>query len=221
MPDWRTYVRANLGSLSMRRAEEQQVVCELAEHLEEHCLMLCANGSPEEVAIAKTCAQAGDWEELRRGIVSAKQEGNMQERVKQIWIPGLATLFSSYILLAVLQWAGTRPWISHPGEPRQIFFYTPWLMALPFIGAAGAYLSRRANGARWQVYFAASLPVLALGAFFLLLIPLMFVTDRQVPLSVKGTAFLALMANWIILPGAALCIGVALQRLLNRKTIVN
>jgi len=65
----------------------------------------------------------------------------MQNRVSQIWIPGLVTLFSAYVSLALMQFAGLRVMISHPGEPRGIVLYLPWMLSLPLIGAIGAYLS--------------------------------------------------------------------------------
>jgi len=103
MPDWHAHVRDHLGSLCRAQAEEEEVTDELAGHLEECYVALRANGIPEEEAFAQTCARAGKWEELRRGIVSAKQEGTMSVRVRQIWVPGLVTLLSSYIVLALLQ----------------------------------------------------------------------------------------------------------------------
>ncbi len=218
MPDWRAYVRDHLGSPCHARAEKEEVVSELAGHLEECYAALHTKGMPEEAALSETCARAGNWEELRRGIISAMEEGTMHDRVKQIWVPGLVTLLSSYIVLALLQWAGTRPMISHPGEPRGVVFYLPWLFLLPLIGAVGAYLSRRAQGHGWRVYLAASLPALALGAIFLLLFALAFALDRHVPLQVKGTTLVAMMGGWVVLPGIALCAGVALQGLRKRQS---
>jgi len=218
MPDWRAHVRDHLGSLRHVRAEEEEVVCELAGHLEECYAALRAKGMPEEEAFSETCARAGNWEELRSGIVSAIEEGTMNDRVKQIWVPGLVTLLSSYVVLTLFQRIGVRPMVLHPGEPRGVVLYLPWLFLLPLIGAVGAYLSRRALADGWRVYLAASLPALALGAFFLLLFPLAFALDRQVPLHIKGTALVAMMVGWVALPGIALCLGVALQGLSKRRT---
>lgn len=219
MPDWRAFVEAHLGSLDGARAGEEQVG-ELAGHLEECYAALRAKGMPQREALTQTCAQVGNWKELRRGIIAANQEGTMHDRVRQIWVPGLVTLLSSYILLSFLYRAGSRPMVSHPGEPRAVVFYLPWLLLLPLIGAVGAYMSRRAQGVGWRVYLAASLPALALGALFLLLFPLSFVLDRQVPLQIKGTALVAMMVGWVVLPGIALCMGVALQGLRKRQTAV-
>ena len=213
MPDWLAYVNGRLGRLSLPEVESAQVREELAAHLEDTYLSLRAQGVSESDAVRLACDQVPSWLELRRDILSAKLEAFMQNRVSQIWIPGLVTLFSAYVLLALMQFAGLRVMISHPGEPRGIVLYLPWMLSLPLIGAIGAYLSRRAQATGWRVYFAASLPALALGVFFLLLFPLAFLIDPQVYLSIKETALAAAIVNWVILPGFALCLGVALQSL--------
>jgi hypothetical protein len=213
MLDWLAYVNHRLSRLPLSEAEALQVMEELAAHLEDDYLSLRAQGVSESEAVRLACAQVSSWRELRRDILSAKLEGFMQNRVSQLWIPGLVTLFSAYALLALMQFAGLRAMTSHPGEPRGIVLYLPWILSLPLIGAVGAYLSRRAQATGWRVYFAASLPALALGVFFLLILPWSFVVDPQVPLHTKGTALAALMVSWVILPGFALCLGVALQSL--------
>jgi hypothetical protein len=213
MPDWLAYVNHRLGRLPLSEAEALQVREELAEHLEDTHLSLRAQGVPESEAVRLTCDQVSSWQELRRDILSAKSEAFMQNRVSQLWIPGLVTLFSAYVLLALMQFAGLRAMTSHPGEPRGIVLYLPWMLSLPLIGAIGAYLSRRAQATGWRVYFAVSFPALVLGAFFLLLFPLAFLLDPQVSLSIKATALAAAIVNWVVLPGIALCLGVALQSL--------
>jgi hypothetical protein len=213
MPDWLAYVNERLGRLPLSDDERWQLIDEFAGHLEEFHLALRAQGLSKEEALRLTAAQVADWNAFRRKVLVAKQEALMHNRVKQIWIPGLVTLFSAYVLLALMQFAGLRAMTSHPGEPRGIVLYLPWMLSLPLIGAIGAYLSRRAQTTGWRVYLAVSFPALALGAFFLLLFPLAFLIDPQVSLSIKATALAAAIVNWVILPGFALCLGVALQRL--------
>lgn len=213
MPDWLAYVNHRLGRLTLPEVEASQVKEELAMHLEDTYLSLLAQGISESEAVRLTSDQVSSWQELRRNILAAKSEAFMHNRVRQIWIPGLVTLFSAYVLLALMQFAGLRAMTSHPGEPRGIVLYLPWILSLPLIGAIGAYLSRRAQATGWRVYFAASLPALALGVLFLLILPWSFVVDPQVLLHTKETALAGLMVSWVILPGFALCLGVALQSL--------
>jgi hypothetical protein len=217
MHDWHAYARDHLGPLCLSPADEEQVALELAGHLEEFYAVLRAKGMPDEEAFSEACALAGNWDELRKGIVAAVQEESMHDRIKQIWVPALVTVFSSYLALALLQWAGTRSLLSHSGEPRGVVFYLPWLLLLPLVGAVGGYLSRRAQGEGWRVYLAASFPALVLGGLFLILFSLVFAHNPQ-GLHTKATALVTMIVGWVVLPGIALCTGVALQGLRKRQS---
>jgi len=211
MRDWRGYVEERLGSLRIAHGEAEDVAAELIEHLEECYSVLCSKGLPEKEAYAQTCARAGSWKELRRRVNSAKRAGTMTDRVKQIWIPSLVTLLASFIGMAVVLRAGIEPI-----QPRGVILYLPWLLALPLIGAAGAYLSRRAEASRWRVYFAGAFPALAIAAIFLVTFPFAFFVDSRVVPGFQFSALAAMTVSWVILPLIALCTGVALEGV--RKT---
>ncbi len=213
MRDCLAYVNNHLRRLPLSEAESLQVKEELAAHLEDAYLSLRAQDVSERDAARLVCEQVPSWQQLHRDILAAKLEAFMQNRIAQLWIPGLVTLFSAYVLLALMQYAGLRAMTFHPGEPRGIVFYPLWLLSLPLIGAVGAYLSRRARATGWRVYLAVSFPALALGVLFLLIFPWSFVVDPQVSLHIKGAALAALMVGWVVLPGLALSLGVALQSL--------
>jgi hypothetical protein len=211
MRDWRAYVEERLGSLRIAQGEAEDVAAELTEHLEECYSVLCGQGLPEKEAYTQTCARAGSWEELRRRVNSAKREGTMTDRVRQIWIPSLVTLLASFMGMAVVLRAGIQPI-----QPRGVILYLPWLLALPLIGAAGGYLSRRAQAGRWRVYLAGAFPALAIAAIFLVTFPFAFFVDSRVVPGFKFSALAAMTVSWVILPGIALCMGVALEGV--RKT---
>jgi hypothetical protein len=213
MTDWSAYIREHLHSAPGELAGSSEVVGELAGHLEECYAALLARGVSEEEAFSRTCAQTGNWEELCRGIVSAKEEGMMHDRVRQIWVPSLVTLLSAWGILALLIWSGTRPVVSHPGDPRGLILYVPWLFLLPFVGAAGGYLSRRAQGGGRRAYVAGLFPALAMGAVLMLVSPFAFVINSQVVPAFKIASLAAMTLSWVILPGVALSAGVALQGL--------
>jgi DNA-binding MarR family transcriptional regulator len=202
--------------LGVARVKQEEVVAELAARLEEYYSSLRSAGMAEEDVFLQTCARAGNWKELRHELALAQREGTIDERVKQIWIRSLVTLPSAWVALALLIWAGTRPVILHPGGARSVTSYIPWLLGLPLIGAAGGYLSRRAHGTEWRAYLAGTFPAVAIAAIFLLIFPFAFVIDPQVVPEFKLSALAAMTLSWVILPGTALCIGVALQSL--RKT---
>lgn len=234
MRDWRAYVEGQLGALRLERAEADEVVRELAGHLEECYEALRAQGVGEEEAFSQACAEAGNWAQLRRGVISAK-EGRMSDRVKQIWLPSLVTLSVGWAVLGMAIWSGTPPliweswhaarrgvvlWASAGGwtaAPPLVILYWPWLVSLPFIGAAGAYLSRRAKATGWRVYLSGAFPVLAVAVVFAVTFPFAFVVDTQVAPFFKVTSMLANVVSWILLPGIALWLGIVLQGWLGER----
>ena len=211
MRDWRAYVRKHLELSRLEQADAEEVVDELAGHLEEYYEELRAQGLTEQEGYEWTCEQAGSWDQLQREVISARKEGAMNDRVKQMWIPSLLTLFTAWTILAVLIWVGIRPLIWHEGSPWSAVLYVPWLMLLPFVGAAGAYLSRRAQWTGWRVYLAGAFPALAMGCVILMILPFSFIVDPLVVPGLRLASVAAGAVNWVVLPGIALCLGVALE----------
>jgi hypothetical protein len=215
MRDWRAYVNERLSSAPI--SQRDHVVDELAAHLEECYLALCAQGLSDEDACAWTCAKAGDWDHLRKEVTLAKREGTMNDRVKQIWIPSVTTLFVGWAALGLIIWSGIQPLTGdwwHTGQTGAILYvHWPWLMILPFVGAVGAYMSRRAEGSGWRVYVSGAFPVLGTAVVFAVTFPFAFLVDVRVVPFFKVTSLLAGMISWVVLPGIALCIGIALEGL--------
>ncbi len=207
MPDWLAYVNERLDRLSLPETESLQVREELAAHLEDMYLSLRAQGLSESDAVRLACDQVSSWQEVRRAILAAKSEAFMQNRVKQLWVPGLVTLFGAAALLAVLQILGFRPFVIHPGQPSSIFLDVPWLLSLPLFGALGAYLSVRARAAGLAVHCASLFPVLVTAAAFLVIILASLILDRHVSLRIMTTAFAASVLNGVLLPGFFLLLG--------------
>jgi len=225
MRDWRAYVEGRLGTLRLERTEADEVVRELAGHLEECYEALRAQGVSEEAAFSRAGAEAGNWAELRRGVILVK-EGRMSDRVKQIWIPSLVTL-SGWAVLGVVIWSPLM-WESWNAArrgvilfPPLVILYWPWLLSLIFIGAAGAYLSRRAKATGWRVYLSGAFPVLTVGVVFAVTFPFAFVVDAQVAPFFKITSMLANVVSWIVLPGIALWLGVVVEGMLRQKRVAD
>jgi hypothetical protein len=214
--DWNTYALAHLSSLRLATANKKAVALELGEHLEEFYAALRSRGVPEEQAFLQTCAQAGNWEELCDGIFAANKEVTMLDRIKQIWGPAAVTFIFGYAALMILDAARIRGVMSRAHEPRSLAYYLPWLLLLLPIGAAGAYMSRYARGDGWRVYLATSFPVLVFAGVLLILIATVAATDPQ-RLAANPKALVLLLANWVALPGLALCSGAALQGLLGTQ----
>ena len=133
----------------------------------------------------------------------------MKDRVRQIWLPSLITLFTSWTLLALLMCAGTRPVAAwHGGEPRSAVFYVPWLLLLPLIGAfaricVAAENPREVGGASMCRSISRDSHRGDSRARFGFLPSLLI--GRSAP-DFKFASLLANTVSWVIVPGIVLCL---------------
>src|SRR6266480_1890972 len=151
MPDWREIVSKGLSGLKLGAGEKEEVHAELAAHLEESYESLRTKGFPEQAAVQQTLAQVTDWQDLRRKIQLARtvKENLMNDRARQLWLPGILTFMLSTGTLALLQIFGPKPWVvALRGVLPVGLMYVPWLLSLPLVGAMGAFLSYRAGGSQ-------------------------------------------------------------------------
>src|SRR6266849_4185758 len=171
--DWEELVRAKLAGLAIEPREKREVIEELAAHLDETYEELRGRGFTEEDAAQRALREVKDWHDLRRRIQTARRKENiMNDRVRQLWLPGLLTFVLSMGLLALVQKFGPRPIVLDldKGTPV-LMFYTSWLLTLPLAGAMGALLSKRAGGSPRILAISSVFPVLPFGVVFLVAIP--------------------------------------------------
>ncbi|PYU50782.1 MAG: hypothetical protein DMG48_12780 [Acidobacteria bacterium] len=217
MPDWQELVRKRLSGLKLGSAEREEVHAELAVHLEESYESLRTKGLPEQAAMQQTLAQVADWQDLRREIQIARtvKENLMNDRVRQLWLPGLLTFALSMGLLELVQKFGARPIVLDldKGTPV-LMFYTPWLLALPLAGALGAYLSKRAGGSARIVLASSIFPVLPFGVVFMIAGPVGLVISHSLAHHIVTAAFFSMSVGWVLAPGIALLVGGFLMQLL-------
>jgi hypothetical protein len=163
-PDWKPLVREHMPNLKLDSAQREEIVAELASHLEEVYEGCCAEGLHPAEALSRSL-QKINWRRLARRVESAKRkEGSMNSRSRQFWLPALVSLsISEGVLLGVSVIVGSHSQLLMAG-PKMI--YLPWLFSLPVAGGVGAYLSRRAGGERKSL-LAASLFPAAVGLGFI------------------------------------------------------
>jgi hypothetical protein len=232
MPDHHGLLKNCLGELGLAPRREKEILCELADHLEDHAAALEAGGITNEEAFQKAVRGVEDWPKFREEIYRAETEEatmnyQVTYRTKVLWLPALGALTLSSILLALFQFFGLVPrfyWLSRTEMSMQPFFtvYLPWLIALPLIGAVAAFWSQRAGGkAIHRLLAALALPIGMLGVFLIgpfiglliyMLIPLFAKGPRHtlvpptlhVPLMV---GVVAMLVSWVLLPAVGLLLG--------------
>jgi hypothetical protein len=179
MPDWEKLVSQRLAQLALDEGERQEVIAELAGHLEEIYESLRQRGASEDEAIRGALLEVENWKHLQQEIyVARSREDIMNARTARFWLPSIVTLGLSVITLVGFALVGLKPgpfgshlpnheiWWARLIGPADsgasmINEYTVWLMALPFIGAIGAYLSSRAGGRLAEIVISAVFPALA------------------------------------------------------------
>ena len=217
MVDWREEARRKLANSKLSAGEREEISRELAGYLEDLCSDASARGldhsaAAQTGATQQAAAELHEDRHLGANLYRARKENNMNDRTKRFWLPGITVLFASAIALAVLQIAGFRPYIAaHFGgvnsfSPVMINF--PWLCSLPILGALGAYWSRRAGSSRLVRATVGLFPALVWLAVFLVILPVAFAVGDIRGDAAFLPAFFGAVLSWVIIPGAALLIGV-------------
>jgi hypothetical protein len=159
MPDFEKLLRQRLGSWSCPGRED--VVQELAAHLEDRFQELLREGMAPDNAALAAFEIVEDWRELRTKIAAARR-GTMTERARCILIPGAVAL-----LIAVLAERLLWP-MAATGRLSELAVV--WVMLIApnlFAGASGAAISLYAGGSRRHRIWAAGIPVLSALSLFM------------------------------------------------------
>lgn len=111
MPDWKKLVEERLSALNLAPGAKDEVIAELAAHLEDASAAGPDPTGPENPVLADV-----PWQEMARAIERTKrEEAKMNRRTKTMWLPLIAILFTAGLVLlfmnraAILQrviWAG-------------------------------------------------------------------------------------------------------------------
>ncbi len=205
MPNWTELLRERLDLGGLSPQQQEETVAELAGHLDELFDEYRAQGLNESDAVARTLGEVPDWRALAKTIQSAKrEEGNMNNRTKHFWLPGLVSLTAANLILMILIRLGLQPHVYNMRQTAMTVYF-PWLAALPLCGALGAYLSRRTGGGRFARVAAGLFPAGIFLAIFgvILLVSSILGTNRFFRLSALAIA----VGVWTLLPGASLLLG--------------
>lgn len=138
----------------------------------------------------------------------------MNHRTKTLWLPALISLTAAMIFMMVSTLIALQPQFlaglfvnvhtTTPSTNYPVAAYIPWLLLLPFCGAAGAYLSRRAGGQCSARLSAGLFPWLALFG----LIGFLTLIGQIVPFQHEWVRFVTGLLLVSVPPGIALFLGV-------------
>ncbi len=221
MPDFAGLVRLRMGRFASTAGDE--VVCELADHLEDLYGELLSKGLTPAEAEREALSWAGDWKRLERGIEVARKE-KVMERMPKILLPGAVALLVSAVGQKELWKLGLGPTmtfhyyngiVSESGWPGYSLHWdnAPWLLVLVASGALAAWLCRWMGGNWRQRLWAAEFPVLAMLAIVVMVmvvgLPLEYFHGSLAPAPIWLNALLSFLLMNMLLPGLALLVGAA------------
>lgn len=186
--------------------QQEEIVSELAVHLEDLYQEQLAAGLDEPRAMQQVLSAASDWNLLANRIERAKRQGGIvNSRTRQFWIPAIISLTASMGWMMLLQIASaklTPPW-RHSG--LDIVPYAIWFITLPLIGGVSGRLSDRAGSRRTARIAAVTFPSIVMSALWIVLLAVVLARRSPQPFQTLNFAYGFML--WVIAPAAALLAG--------------
>ena len=208
MHDWQKLLREKLVAVAMSRSQRENLVAELATHLEDLRAELLDSGVAEPELTAQCLQQLNDGQQIAAAATRSQiWEGAMNRRTRTLWLPGLVTLTMASVSLMVIQlFTFSRPRV-HWVDGGAVAVGMVWLFSLLPCGALGAYLSGRAGGSRSSSMAASLFPSLIMLAVFCLVLPIGIFVERNLYIIHHPGYFGLALLVWTVAPGTALLLG--------------
>jgi len=207
MPDWKSLVRERLSSRNSPHCVNNDVIAELAAHLEETYEEARLRNLDEPEASDLALQEVADWHVLAAQIRRAKsEEDSVNDRTKGLWLPAMVNLIVAPGLLMIIQKLAVQPRVLWIGDMAMVLYFQ-WLVALPVFGAFSALLAKRAHTRFVTRLIVGLSPALAVLGAFALVLPVSLVIDRQALRHFPFAYFALTICNWVVLPAFALLLG--------------
>ena len=204
MPDWKELVREKAGKLHLSVELRDEIIHELAAHLEDSYEQLRASGLSEARAMEMVWSQNPGWQQMMKKIERAKRkEGIMNSRTKQLWLPAFICLVTSMLLMMAFEIIGAKFYMPWTHATWAWVPYAVWIITLPVIGAITGFLSRRAGSTRATRVLVALFPPIVVTLICLFLLGL--VIAHGLPVYILGLSFV--LSRMVLIPGIALLAG--------------
>ena len=205
MPDWNNLIRERLGSLKLPPAVRNEVIEELAAHLEDVYEGYIAAGIGPSEATRLALSEVDSRRPLAREIERSKQESVMNDRTKQLWIPALISLGASMIWLMVIAIIADKLHLEWKYANVAFLPYAIWIISLPLIGAVTGRLSYRAGSSRSVRFMAVAFPSLVMLVLWLGIV--VSLLARKTPQTIHAMGLGIGLLAWVVVPGIALLLG--------------
>ena len=208
MPDWEQLVRDRLPLPKLPGQTREEIISELASHLEEIYQQNVVRLANEHDAVEHTLREAGDWSVLAENIANITGKRKLMNlRTRALWLPALATLLAASLFLRLLTEISLEPRFLVRLTGLGPWFYSCWLLANLLFGSLGAFLSGRAGGSRRERLVAGVFPALVMFGLCAVAIPVSVAVDRN-PVVLHHPWYLAVgVVVWVVAPGTALLLG--------------
>ncbi len=210
MTDWTPKVRQMLELGKLPIEEKEQIIAEVIAHLEDLYEQYRMEGLDESEAAKQAFIEVKDWHGFATDIQHARRtEGNLNNRVKNLWLPGLGSIVAAQLLPKLLFIVLMRLGVSFSAlGTRGTFFIALAVMIVS--GALGAFLSMIAGGDLRDRLLSALFPVivLAVAAFGPGVPNWLLIWIPSLAAQLSRTPVLALVDGFTVLIYAAtLCVG--------------
>ena len=133
----------------------------------------------------------------------------MNQRTRTFWLPAFITISAWVLFEAILAQTsyGPRMIVGHP--KMMLLIWPVWLAGQPFLGAIGAYASRRAGGTRAARLAAGLFPMFVTfaGMSAACLLILIAILHGRIPGHIDLVSAGRIALGVIIIPGLALFVG--------------
>lgn len=212
MIDFEETVRQHCSRLRLPDELREEVVTEIAEHLELLYSELRESGVAETEAQRQVLESVGDWNLLLKRIQRSKENG-MRDRFRRLWLPATATGFVAYAgQMIVGRMFGMPLSIKIDGN----YYVYSWqlLFLLVVAGAVGAYWSRHVGGGLRERFLVALAPSEIMGVVIAIVSPIgmtleAFLTHR-LPYALSHPGTLLMGIGWpILFPAVPTLLGAA------------
>jgi len=221
-PDWPALVAERVGHIRLDAGVAHAMLRELSEHVHDRYEELLATGRSPDEAMALALDEIGPGGTLGRKITHAREDMFTTTPFKrQILWPGVVALvlsgLATWFHFAVRQvFPGGHSYyiwpLRHNGvEYSAVVFFWPFLLAMPFVGAASAWLARRGGASTMQRLLVATSPALLNIVLFVLAAAVQtgrFVAKGYVaPLSLVFSGLALQSVSWVLAPALAGMLG--------------